>query len=132
MSDTFTLGYPETTPHFTFTDPPPQSLTDRHRPKRLTDIMGQPDVVFHLSRFVETPYAGAMLFEGPTGIGKTTAALALAAELGAVEFGGLFRICSGDQNGDAVADILHNLRFTPMLGSDWKVVIVDEADYMSP
>jgi MoxR-like ATPase len=91
-----------------------RSLTERRRPRALSEMVGQGEAVWQLLSFLEAPYATAFLFEGPTGVGKTTAALAVAAELGAVE------------------DSLRSLHFTPMLGSGWKVVIVDEADFMSP
>ena len=112
--------------------PEPKSLTEKYRPRTLAELVGQGCAVFRLETFLEAPYSTAFLFTGPTGVGKTTAALCLAAELGAVEFGGLDIIKSGAQDAEAVLAALDNLRFTPMLGSGWKVVIVDEADYMSP
>ena len=72
-----------------------------------------------------------MLFEGPTGVGKTTVAKSIAAELGACEFGGLEEIKSGMQDQEAVLRALDTLRYTPMMGSGWKVIIADEADMMS-
>lgn len=115
-------------------DPPPaaQPLAEKYRPRSLDEMVGQGCAVFRLQAFLEAPYSTAFLFEGPTGVGKTTAALCLAAELGAVEFGGLDVIKSGSQDADAVLHALNQLRFTPMLGSGWKVLVVDEADYMSP
>lgn len=111
--------------------PPPQKLTEKYRPSRLADVVGQGPVIFELEAFLEAPYSTAMLFEGPTGVGKTTVAKAIATELGACEFGGLEEIKSGMQDQDAVLRVLNNLRFTPMMGSGWKVVICDEADMMS-
>lgn len=111
---------------------PVASLTETYRPQQLSEMVGQGLVVKRLQDFLDAPHSTAFLFEGPTGVGKTTAALCLAAELGAVEYGGLHRIDSGMQDAEAVATSLDNLRYTPMLGSGWKVVIVDEADYMSP
>lgn len=110
----------------------PASLTELYRPRRLPEMVGQGSVVWRLQDFLEAPHSAAFLFEGPTGVGKTTAALCLAAELGAVEYGGLEQIRSGMQDGEAVERALESLRYTPMLGSGWKVLIVDEADYMSP
>lgn len=129
----FTLSRPAHQFRLSLADapPPPKSLTDRYRPGTLAEMVGQGPTVFRLEAFLEAPYSTAFLFEGPSGVGKTTAALAIAAELGAVEFGGLDTIKSGQQDAEAVEKALDNLRFTPMLGSGWKVVIVDEADYMS-
>ncbi len=110
----------------------PASLADRHRPATLAAMVGQGLAVFRLETYLECPYSAAFLFEGPTGVGKTSAALAIASELGAVEFGGLETIKSGMQDAEAVENVLRGLRYTPMMGSGWKVVVVDEADYMSP
>lgn len=131
----FKLGHPAENRRFEFSgqhEGPPKALSDRHRPATLAEVVGQGEIVFRLQAFLEAPYSAAFLFEGPTGVGKTTVALAIAAELGAVEFGGLEVIKSGSQDGEAVEAQLRSLSFTPMLGSGWKVAIVDEADYMSP
>jgi hypothetical protein len=110
---------------------PAQTLTEKYRPRDLASIVGQGEIVFRMEAFLEAPYSSAWLFHGTTGVGKTTVALAIAAELGAVEFGGLEIIRSGIADAEAVESALLGLRYTPMLGSGWKVVIVDEADSMS-
>jgi hypothetical protein len=134
MSLAYRLAQPDTTRSLPFgkLDKTPVALTEKHRPKDLASVVGQGAIVFQLAEFADAPHSAVFLFEGPTGVGKTTTALALAAELGAVEYGGLHQIKSGTQDAEAVEQILDSLRFTPMLGSGWKVVIVDEADYMSP
>ena len=135
---TFALGHPQTTPSLPFAAAPGpfadlENLAERHRPKTLAAIVGQASVVRQLEAFADAPYPCAFLFEGPTGTGKTTAALALARALGADEFWGVHRIGSGEQDAGAVELALNSLRFAAMgHGSGWKVVIVDEADYMSP
>ena len=70
---------------------PPLRLTEKHRPKALGDVVGQGAILFRLESFLEAPYSTAMIFEGPTGVGKTTIAKAMAAELGTCEFGDLRR-----------------------------------------
>lgn len=103
-SKPFALARPAHQFRLTLADPPlpPKSLTDRYRPRTLGTMVGQGLAVFRLQAFLEAPYSGAFIFEGPTGVGKTTAALALAAELGAVEFGGLEIVKSGTQDAEAV------------------------------
>ena len=49
-------------------------LTERYRPGTLGDVVGQPPVRL-LKALVQNPYACCVLFEGPPGVGKTTAAL---------------------------------------------------------
>jgi DNA polymerase III gamma/tau subunit len=85
-------------------------------------VLGQPKVVKTLQAFARNPYSTALLFEGETGTGKTSTAVALASALGCAvdqaEFGGLSMIASGEQTatasaGDAVhyrADQPHSIR----------------------
>ncbi|MBI5725035.1 MAG: hypothetical protein HZA50_13825 [Planctomycetes bacterium] len=83
-------------------------LTERYRPLSLEAIRGQESVVESLRKFLAEPYPAAFMFEGDTGTGKTSAAMALAAGLGCdlsqkpPEFGGLHVIASGEQTADAV------------------------------
>ena len=111
-------------------------LTEKYRPLSLDAIWGQESVVKVLTKFASQPYSTSMLFEGPTGTGKTSAALALAAALGCdlqqQEFGGVQTIASGEQSADAVRETCRLMWNTPMYGSGWKVVIVNEADRMHP
>ncbi|WP_428937783.1 AAA family ATPase [Fontivita pretiosa] len=110
-------------------------LVEKYRPARLDQLFGQERVVSFLRCFLANPYPCAMLFEGETGTGKTSAALALAAELGCAvdqqELGGVWTIASGEQSADAVRDTCQQTWHTPMFGSGWKLVIVNEADRMS-
>lgn len=110
-------------------------LTEKYRPRYLRDIRGQDWVVQSLQSFVRSPHASAFLFNGETGTGKTSTALALANELGIAidqgEFGGLFQIPSGEQTGEAVRRLIRNLHSRPFSGSGWNMLIVNEADFMT-
>jgi replication-associated recombination protein RarA len=111
------------------------SLTERYRPTSLDTIWGQEQVVTVLHRFAANPYPAAFIFEGQTGTGKTSAALALATALGCdlsqKEFGGVQAIASGEQSADTVREAYRQMYSTPWHGSGWKVVIVNEADRMA-
>jgi DNA polymerase III gamma/tau subunit len=61
--------------------PFPQSLTEKYRPTRIADFIGLERPKRVLSSFCRRPTPGAWLFVGPSGVGKSTMALALAAEL---------------------------------------------------
>ncbi len=113
------------------------ALTEKYRPTSLDAIWGQERVVKVLRKFAAAPYPTAFIFEGETGTGKTSAALALAGALGCdlsqkpMEFGGVQNIASGEQSADAVRDAYRLMFNCPWHGSGWKVVIVNEADRMS-
>ena len=113
----------------------PGLLVEKYRPATLCELRGQPRAVKFLKNFVCSPYPVALVLSGETGTGKTSAALALAAELGcdvdAGDFGGVYEISSGEQNAEAVREICKRTWLTPMLGSGWKVVIVNECDRMN-
>ena len=108
---------------------------NQYRPKRLGDVLGQPAVVRALKQFVAEPYSVAMLFHGDTGVGKTSTAFALAADLGCRveegDLGGVIELASGEQNGQHVRDTLRRLSLRPFFGSGWKVAIVNEVDRMT-
>ena len=129
----FTLGHPQTTPAFRFDAAlPTEALTERHRPATLAAVVGQGAAVFQLETFLEAPVSQAFLFSGPTGVGKTTVARALAHDLGIDLDWGFTFLRSAEADGQAVDDALRMLRHSCPLGSGYKMVLVDEADLMSP
>jgi replication-associated recombination protein RarA len=111
------------------------SWVDKYRPFEIKDLLGQSAVRKVLTNFMENKKSKAFLFTGDTGTGKTSAAIVIARLLGCSikqgECGGVYSIASGEQSSDAVRDLFHSLRLTPLSGSGWKVVIVNECDRMS-
>ena len=107
-------------------------LIEKYRPKTLGEVFGQPAVIQALRQYAGAPYPAAFLFSGETGTGKTSAALALASDLGCGEGprGGVTMIASGEQTAEAVRECCERMWYTPMGGSGWKVVIVNECDRM--
>ena len=53
---------------------------EKYRPVRLADIVGQDDIIERLQSYVRAGSLPHLLFTGSAGIGKTTAAVALARE----------------------------------------------------
>ncbi len=129
----FALARPQATPALAFAATlPAEALTERHRPATLAAMVGQGAAVYQLGLFVDAPAPRAFLFAGPTGVGKTTAARALANDLGISIDWGFHVIRSAEADADAVDDALRMLRHACPVGSGWKMVLVDEADLMTP
>jgi hypothetical protein len=128
----FRLGEPATTPRFRFSATiPDERLDERYRPSTLSEIVGQGSAVFQLESFLDAPHSTAFLFEGESGVGKTSAARALANDLGVDLDWGFEMIESARGDMEAVDRALKMLRHVAP-GSGFKMVIVDEADLMTP
>jgi DNA polymerase III delta prime subunit len=116
-------------------------LTERLRPRRLDDLVGNPRARYELRAWAtqwqegRTPARRAAVLSGPAGVGKTTAALALAAEFGwtLVEMN-----ASDSRNETAVeqvagrASVSHTLGETVgARGPRHALILLDEADCLT-
>jgi replication-associated recombination protein RarA len=61
----------------------PQSLSERYRPRLIADFIGLDKPRKVLAKFVSNPFPTVFLFLGPSGVGKTSMALAVAEAMGA-------------------------------------------------
>jgi len=105
-------------------------FSERFRPGTLSEVVGQP-VTALLERFVTRPKEQAFACEGPPGCGKTSAAYALAHDLGCSDFGGLYVEKASDLNVDRCRQLFdQTLRLIPMYGSRWKMLIIEEFEYV--
>lgn len=60
-------------------------LVEKYRPRKLSEVVGQEKAVAQIERLLKRGIGGrALLFEGPSGVGKTSAAIALARHLGII------------------------------------------------
>jgi energy-coupling factor transporter ATP-binding protein EcfA2 len=105
----------------------PQSLAEKYRPARIADFIGLERPKKVLSAFCKCPASGAWLFVGPSGVGKSTMALALAAELQAE----LHKIPSQKCNAQTIEDTVRHCWYAPLTRGGFHVVLADEADQMS-
>jgi DNA polymerase III delta prime subunit len=118
------------TPQTTFDFP--MSLSEKYRPLRIQDFVGLDKAKRIVSGFIATPYQSAWLFVGASGTGKTTMALALAAEIPAE----LHHIPARECTLEAVQDVCRRCHYSPRQPDNWQpvrfhVVLIDEADQMS-
>lgn len=108
--------------------------TEKYRPKKLDEIVGQHSAVERLRAFAKKKSMPNLLFAGPAGIGKTTATLALAREL----FGENWRdsvleLNASDERGiDVVRGKIKDFARTMALADvPFKLVFLDEADALT-
>lgn len=101
-------------------------LYKRHRPKKLSDILGQDETVNILDTMLnDGNLPHALLFSGPSGVGKTTTARILKSELGCSD-GDYTEINIADFRGiDTVRNIRRDMEYLPLSGS-CRIWVLDE------
>lgn len=107
---------------------------ERYRPARLADIVGQDEIVERLQSYVRSGSLPHLLFTGPAGVGKTTAAVALAHEFFGETWHMNFReLNASDERGiDVVRNQIKEFaRTSPLGGAEFKILFLDEADALT-
>ena len=105
----------------------PQPLAEKYRPTRIADFIGLDRPKRVLFAFCKRPASGAWLFVGPSGVGKSTMALALANEIQAE----LHKVPSQRCTAIAIDDVVRQCWYAPMSPGGFHVVLADEADAMT-
>ena len=107
-------------------------LSEQYRPKSWAELLGQPKALTQLENLRKRGLGGrAILISGKSGVGKTSAALLLAAELGGCEW----NIEQIDGKGMLPSDvdrIARSLQTRGMGAKNGRVVIVDECQDLTP
>ena len=111
------------TPSFAF----PQSLAEKYRPHSVAEFVGLERPKRILAKFTANPYPSAWLFTGASGVGKTSMAQALCAEIGAE----LHHIPSQKCTVEAIEKACHDCHYLPFTSGGFHVVLCDEADRMT-
>ncbi len=105
------------------------NLSEKYRPKRLDDVVGQPPVKV-LKRLAREPYECCVMLEGPPGVGKTSAAVALANDMGCGgNWSGLDVVVSTELTIERCRQLFEReLRLRPMEGSGWHCLVIEELE----
>ena len=107
---------------------------EKYRPARLAEMVGQKEIVGRLESYVKTGSMPHLLFTGTAGVGKTTAAVALAREFFGETWHMNFReMNASDERGiDVVRNQIKQFaRTSPLENAAFKILFLDEADALT-
>ncbi len=107
---------------------------EKYRPRTLDEIVNQEEVVARLKKFVEMKNMPHLLFAGPAGTGKTTAAHALAHDLYGENYKQyMLELNASDERGINVIreKVKEFARSRTPPDIPFKIVLLDEADNMT-
>lgn len=114
---------------------------ERYRPVKLEQVIDQKEIVNGLRNLIKNPYEiPHLLFAGPAGVGKTTAALCIARELLGEEWQrNTLELNASDERGiKMVRERVKEFAAVMQLATEdkdeilFRIIILDEADEMTP
>jgi replication factor C small subunit len=109
--------------------------TEKYRPNRFSEMIGQDDVVKRVHSLTNTLNIPHLLFAGPAGTGKSTLALVIVKELYGNKWKENFlELNASDERGiNVVREKVKTFARTKSLGSvPFKIIFLDEADALTP
>jgi replication-associated recombination protein RarA len=108
---------------FAATAPTADILTEKYRPQHIADFIGLDKPRRIAAKIASNPPSkGGLLFLGEPGIGKTTLALAIAAEMPAE----LHHIASQDCNVDRLRQVVSDCQYVPRMGCKRHIVLITQ------
>src|ERR687896_59059 len=112
--------------------------SEKYRPKKLSQVVDQKEIIKGISNLIKSPDIPHMLFAGPAGVGKTTTALCIAMELLGEEWRkNTLELNASDERGiKMVRERVKEFAASIKLADDKefgkpKIIILDEADEMT-
>lgn len=101
---------------------------EKYRPQKISETILPPHLQETFQKMVDAGELQNMLFTGTAGLGKTTVAKALCKELGLDHI-----IINGSEEGniDTLRGKIKQFASTVSFGGSYKVIILDEADYLN-
>ena len=113
--------------------------TEKYRPQKLDEVVDQKDIIKAISNLIKGRDLPHMLFSGPAGVGKTTAALCIVKELfGESWRDNVLQLNASDERGIKMVreKVKEFTRWGSPTGEQetkdlFKIIILDEADEMT-
>jgi len=107
---------------------------EKHRPRSVNEIKGQPSIVSRLRAYANNGTFPHLMLAGPPGTGKTTAAMALTRDIYGEEFrNNLLEMNASDERKlESIRTKVKNFaRTSPYGNAPFKIIFLDEADALT-
>ncbi len=106
---------------------------EKYRPQSLDEVVGHEEITERLQRYVTKNDLPNLLFSGPAGVGKTSAAHSIARELYGENWNEYFlELNASDERGiDVVRDRIKNFARSSFGEYNYRIIFLDEADSLT-